>query len=360
MTMRRSKNSFGSFGSFGSLRSKFVELFSETKYEDSWVEMDTDFQQIEKLRLSRKDKLTTLTTLAADLSTSIGRYKQNLVELQSRINTDSDLPRHIQVELRDTFSERWKQVKEIEKCLPQKHSLILQFAVGNINVTLPKMVDRMRYKADYENFKLKMTILGLIWSALLIFLGRKSRIFEAFFQAVICWYYSTISLREHILIANGSRIKRWWLIHHYLSIFLAAILLTWPGGEAYDMFFPTFHYLALYIEMVQLLQFKYQTQRLYRLRALGKADMMDITAEGIQLKGSLTLLVPFLLIGQMWQLYVSYVLYNYIQEGYTDWQIPYTSVVYFVLAVGNIYSTIASVIHKIRRQKWKDDCKRNI
>ena len=65
-----------------------------------------------------------MTTIAANLSTSIGRYKQNLRELQSRINTDSDLPKHIQVQLRDTFSERWKQVKEIEKCLPQKHRYV--------------------------------------------------------------------------------------------------------------------------------------------------------------------------------------------------------------------------------------------
>ena len=34
-------------------------------------------------------------------------------------------------------------------------------------------------------------------------------------------------MREHILIANGSNIMRWWLVHHYLAIVLSVILLTW-------------------------------------------------------------------------------------------------------------------------------------
>ena len=64
----------GSFGSFGSLRSKFAELFTDTKYEDSWIEMDADFRKIATLRVKRKDKLTELTTIGAELSTCLNRY----------------------------------------------------------------------------------------------------------------------------------------------------------------------------------------------------------------------------------------------------------------------------------------------
>ncbi len=40
-------------------------------------------------------------------------------------------------------------------------------------------------------------------------------------------YYFIVTIREHILIANGSRILHWWLVHHYLAILLAVIMLTW-------------------------------------------------------------------------------------------------------------------------------------
>lgn len=44
---------------------------------------------------------------------------------------------------------------------------------------------------------------------------------------LLLWFYSSTTLREHILIANGSKIRRWWLVHHYLAIFLASVMLTW-------------------------------------------------------------------------------------------------------------------------------------
>ena len=43
--------------------------------------------------------------------------------------------------------------------------------------------------------------------------------------------------------------------------------------------------------------------------------MMDITAEGVQLKGSLTLLLPFLLLGQLWLVYMAYLMYDFYYFG---------------------------------------------
>lgn len=44
------------------------------------------------------------------------------------------------------------------------YSFMLQLSLGDINVTLPRIGDRMRYKTHYENFKLKMTVVGLIFT----------------------------------------------------------------------------------------------------------------------------------------------------------------------------------------------------
>jgi TMPIT-like protein len=36
------------------------------------------------------------------------------------------------------------------------------------------------------------------------------------------------ALRENILKANGSNIRTWWVVHHYLSIAVSLVLLLWP------------------------------------------------------------------------------------------------------------------------------------
>ncbi|EDO37686.1 predicted protein, partial [Nematostella vectensis] len=63
---------------------------------------------------------------------------------------------------------------------------------------------RLEYKDNYETFKLKMTVLCLVFafSNLYIF---NYRITDSIFHGILVWYYSTLTLQEHILIANGSR-----------------------------------------------------------------------------------------------------------------------------------------------------------
>ena len=35
-------------------------------------------------------------------------------------------------------------------------------------------------------------------------------------QLWLLYYYTTLSLRENILLANGSNIMQWWILHHYV------------------------------------------------------------------------------------------------------------------------------------------------
>lgn len=106
-----------------------------------------------------------------------------------------------------------------------------------------------------------------------------------------------------ILQVNGSKIKGWWLSHHYLSCAVPGIVLTWKEGVCYQEFRPAFLLFVVYISLVQLAQNQYQSGCLRRLHALGQGHQMDITVEGFtswQFKG-LTFLLPFLTVG-----YVSY------------------------------------------------------
>ncbi|TPP57049.1 hypothetical protein FGIG_06141 [Fasciola gigantica] len=53
------------------------------------------------------------------------------------------------------------------------------------------------------------------------------RIVDALFHFLLVWYYCTLTIRERILIANGSRIKGWWNIYHFISTACAGIMLIW-------------------------------------------------------------------------------------------------------------------------------------
>lgn len=66
-------------------------------------------------------------------------------------------------------------------------------------------------------------------------------------NAAIHRYYCTLTIRESILKVNGSRIKGWWRLHHFLSTVCAAVLLIWPQGEPWQLFRTQFMYFNVYI-----------------------------------------------------------------------------------------------------------------
>ena len=105
------------------------------------------------------------------------------------------------------------------------------------------------------------------------------RLLDIVFQVLLVWFYSVATLREHILIANGSRIMAWWLMHHYFAIAFSVVMLTWSVAEPFTMFRTQFMYFSLYLGVVQLLQHKYQQLALYKKRALGQSETMETTSE---------------------------------------------------------------------------------
>lgn len=78
------------------------------------------------------------------------------------------------------------------------------------------------------------------------------RFSDVILNFLLVWYYCTLTIRESILITNGSRsappitiiffincynlfikelvhyrIKGWWVFHHYISVVLSSVMLTW-------------------------------------------------------------------------------------------------------------------------------------
>ncbi|EGW07466.1 Transmembrane protein 120B [Cricetulus griseus] len=76
-------------------------------------------------------------------------------------------------------------------------------------------------------------------------------------------------------------------------------MLTWPNGLIYQKFRNQFLAFSIFQSCVQFLQYYYQRGCLYRLRALGERNHLDLTVEGFQswMWRGLTFLLPFLFCG---------------------------------------------------------------
>lgn len=104
--------------------------------------------------------------------------------------------------------------------------------------------------------------------------------------------------------------------------------------------------------MVQFLQFRYQRGVLYRLKALGERHDMDITIEGFHswMWRGLSLMLPFLFCGYIFQAYNSFVLYRLSYHPDAPWQVFVLSILFFVLFVGNTVTTLLVIPEKIRER----------
>ena len=182
------------------------------------------------------------------------------------------------------------------------------------------------------------------------------RAIDTVYQIWLAYFYLTLAMRESILVVNGSNINSWWITHHYLSILLVVTLVTWPDTLLYQQFRPQFFIYSFYSSIVQLLQYRYQIQRLYVMKSLGKANQMDVAnSDSTQVvfgRGFIYLL-PFVFLGQFMQFYNAITL-TYWAISATEWQEwqAYTiGLEFFILAYGNLQTTVSIILHKYR--KWK-------
>ncbi|KAB1255260.1 Transmembrane protein 120B [Camelus dromedarius] len=208
-----------------------------------------------------------------------------------------------------------------------------------------------------------------------------TRVTDEVFNFLLVWYYCTLTIRESILISNGSRhrlgsretpallslperllllfslrIKGWWVSHHYVSTFLSGVMLTWPDGLIYQKFRDQFLAFSIFQSCVQFLQYYYQRGCLYRLRALGERNHLDLTVEGFQswMWRGLTFLLPFLFCGHFWQLYNAVTLFELSShEECREWQVFVLALTFLVLFLGNFLTTLKVVHTKLQKNRSK-------
>uniref|UniRef100_A0A3Q0S0Q2 Transmembrane protein 120Aa n=1 Tax=Amphilophus citrinellus TaxID=61819 RepID=A0A3Q0S0Q2_AMPCI len=304
-----------------------------------WEDLEKDYQQIQDTHRLYKQKLEEVTKLQDSCSSAIARQRKKLKELTAS-------PKEVDAiaEIKDSIKDRTHNFFEMEAFLPKKNGYDSEF--GSVVFA---------YKDEYEKFKLVLTVILFVFSFTCRFL-LSYRVLDALFNFLLVWYYCTLTIRESILISNGSRIKGWWVFHHYVSTFLSGVMLTWPEGALYQMFRNQFLSYCLYQSFVQFLQYYYQSGCLYRLRALGERHNMDLTVEGFQswMWRGLTFLLPFLFFYHFWQLYNSIILFRMFQlPECKEWQVLMCGCSYLVLFMGNVFTTLAVVYQKYMNNQDK-------
>ncbi|XP_068419837.1 transmembrane protein 120B isoform X4 [Eschrichtius robustus] len=295
--------------------------------EREWHELEGEFQELQDTHRIYRQKLEELTALQTSCSSSINKQKTRLKDLKGTLQR---YKRHASREEAELVQQLGASIKErqniffdMEAYLPKKNGLYLNLVLGNVNVTLLSNQAKFAYKDEYEKFKLYLTIILLL-------------------GAVACrfvLYY---------------RIKGWWVSHHYVSTFLSGVMLTWPNGLIYQKFRDQFLAFSIFQSCVQFLQYYYQRGCLYRLRALGERNHLDLTVEGFQswMWRGLTFLLPFLFCGHFWQLYNAITLFELSShEECREWQVFVLALTFLVLFLGNFLTTLKVVHTKLQKNR---------
>jgi len=319
-----------------------------------WAELADEYKDLEIKHKEYRETLEKLLALQKKCSSGVTHQKYRLGVIKKLIKDVEPLNKDEKGEVQDLNKDllrRTGQLEQMQAILPIKSGRYLRAILGNVDCSILDKNEKYRYKEDYEQFKLIVNLIGGIVAVVNYFLNY--RVLDILFMFLIVWYYCTLTIRESILIVNGSRIKGWWRLHHFVSTVVGGVLLVWPDGPAYREFRDQHMLFFVYVASLQYLQYLYQKGVLYRLRSLGERSDMDITIDGFHswMWKGLGFLLPFLYIGYFLQLYNAYTLYLLMQNYEVGWQVPALALLFLLLGAGNIITTSMTIPLKIRDTK---------
>lgn len=288
-----------------------------------------------------------------DIVKELDLLKERLIKLKYQEQQVVDEEEAIQAKLLKLQKQIDSKDKDLVKTLgsvvalrPSVTPLLLTLSLGRARFVLPEK-QRIRYKQEYEQFKLHSIGMTFIISAIQLF--HSSLFFDAIANFHLVYYYSVLTLREHIMVANGSHIRFWWRLHHYLCVVIAGVLLIWPNGPArQSMRYPLIHF-GMFVSAVQVLQYRYQMRRLYTLRALNRVGPMETTTESatVHVKNDLAFLLPFLLFGHGWQFWLARRFMQCAGEcPAATWHVPALACLFLMIGAGNLTAVLVTALAK--------------
>jgi len=319
-----------------------------------WSDLAEEYQDLEGKHKEYRELLErTIKTQKKCMSgVTHQKYRLNVItKLMAEIEPTCAEEKGELDDLKKDVARRQSQLSQMMDTLPKQSGRYLRVLIGNVDVSILDKNEKFQYKEQYESFKLIVNVIGGLMALLNYFLN--IRVLDLIFMFLIVWYYCTLTIRESILIVNGSRIKGWWRLHHFISCVVGGVLLVWPDGPTYREFRDQHMLFNVYVALLQYLQYVYQKGCLYRLRSLGERQDMDITIDGFHswMWKGLGFLLPFLFIGYLTQLYNAYSLYLLTFYPDAPWQVSVLCGLFLLLGTGNILTTVMTIPAKFKDVK---------
>lgn len=316
-----------------------------------WADLSSEYADLELLHKLYQEKLSELLSLQKKCVSGVNHQKYRIKAVQKLLEHVSDGEGEVRAEKDELCKDilrRRAQLAQMEDVLPRPSGRYLKIILGNVNVSILDKSERFQYKDQYEQFKLVVTLISCALSFTNLF--AHWNVLQLVFYFLCVWYYCTLTIRESILRVNGSRIKGWWRLHHFISTVVSGVLLVWPDGEPHRLFRGNLLFFSFYLTFVQYLQFTYQRGCLYRLRSLGQRDEMDITLDGFHswMWKGLGFLLPILFISYAWMIYNAYVLFQLSHRFDATWHVLALALLFFVLGSGNLLTTSMIIPKKLR------------
>lgn len=294
---------------------------------------------------------------------------------------------------------------------PRNGKFMKLFLGGAVEVASQRQENRLKVKEEYYSFRDRSTLTYVAWPLILLYLNKQRKlrieagiphtgvslvtIFPVLVQFYWVWmlyFYAALALRENVLVANGSSIRKWWINHHYYSMGMCLVVLTMDvQSDACLNYMSRFLVFTALQGVVMLVQNRYQRFRMYTRVAMGKASPMDVAGgEMGGNAGQLKVLYPLLFGLQVMQVYfgasvlVSVALEHGwiddkhdalilaflelvegphkrlgkgaprdldITEFFREWQAPCAGALFIVMGAGNFRATIQTYMNKRRYAK---------
>lgn len=232
------------------------------------ITVDFTLKELEHLKQSLsslREEATKIKTTEITLSTEDSTYQTHLVQCRKGLHQLKAVPKDLlQEEHMALLTECEASLRHIERIRPiTPLPWLLCISLGSsAQLRLPDTRQRLKYKSEYESFKLQATLLHLTMSILQlatsVFTASSPcpTLLDTLTSFLLLYFYSSLTLREHILVVNGSNIRAWWIIHHYLCVALTGTLLIWPTSEAYYASRNKLVIFSIYMAAVQAMQYR--------------------------------------------------------------------------------------------------------
>ncbi|WPT10900.1 Transmembrane protein 120-like protein [Picochlorum sp. SENEW3] len=266
-----------------------------------------------------------------------------------------------------------------------KRPLLLDWFHGpSTQVAVHRKDQSTKLKEEYRTFRSNCAVIMFVFAAVLqlgVSRSEKMRlqneqltmlpVVMAGVQLFLCWllfFYTATAMRESVLKVNGSRIRPWWIQHHYWSMATCVLMLSLPiDSPAVVRACRQFLWWAMLQGVVMILQNRYQRGRMYTRIALGKSSATDVIGgESSGSFGQLHVLYPVLFWMQILQFYIGIGMFWSSKwswqslEGFLDPEHPgsdlwgsrgvaLAGLMMMYMALKNFQNTIATIVGKRKK-----------